>query len=200
MELDEIKQLWNEIDLLKEKQQVSNSRIKDMLKNQGESALARLINTAKIYSIIIIPLGMFFCLVSYDFFKAGGFYMVWPLLFLLICTLLEPLEIYLYRLLKSIDFSVMPVKEVLKKITKYQGIIQKSKQYGMVIGITYLGIWYYLFYHLIFGSEINWLMIFFMIGMCLAVGISIPFLYKKLYFNHINRIKESLNELKEFEE
>jgi len=36
--------------------------------------------------------------------------------------------------------------------------------------------------------------------MCLAGLIGIPLLYKKLYFNNINRIKESLKELKEFEE
>jgi hypothetical protein len=199
MELDEVKKTWNEMDALNEKLKISDARIKEMLKKEGKSALAKLIRTAKFYTIAIIPLGVLLCLLSYDFFEAGGFYMIWPLLFLLICLLLEPLEIYLYRLLKGIDFHAMPVKEVSEKILKYQDILQKCRLYGTIIGVVYLIIWYYLYYKLIFGSEINWVFIIFMTGMCIAVGIGIQVLYKKLYFNHINRIKESLIELKEFE-
>jgi len=200
MELEEIKKLWNEIDLLREQQQVSQNRIKEMLKNEGKSALAKLLRTAKIYTIIAIPLGLFLCLLSYNFFEAGGYYVIWPLLFLLICILLEALEIYLYRLLKSIDFSRMPVKEVSEKILKYQGLIQKSQLYASRIGIGYLAIWYFLDYQLMFGSEVNWFFIILMTVMCVVIGVLIPFLYQKLYYNHINRIKESLKELKEFEE
>ena len=200
MELEEIKKFWNEIDMLKEQQQVSNNRIKEMLKNEGKSALAKLIRTAKFYMIIIIPLGLFMCLLSNKFFEAGGYYIIWPLLFLLMCILLEGLEIYLYRLLKGIDISLMPVKEVSEKILKYHGIIQKCQLYGTGIGIVYLIIWYYLYYQLIFGSEVNWFFIIFMTVMCIVVGVTIPFLFKKLYYNPINRLKESLKELKEFEE
>ena len=200
MELDEIKKLWDEITLLKEKQQVSDNKIKEMLKDNGKSALAKLIKTAKFYTITQIPLGLFLCLLSYKFFEAGGYYLIWPLLFLLICILLEPVEIYLYRMLKKIDFSNMTVKEVSERILKYQNIIQKFQMYGTIIGIVYLGIWYFLYYKLIFGSEFIWGFIIFMAAMCLAVGLMIPFLYKKLYYNNINRINESLKELKEFEE
>ena len=200
MELDDIKKLWSEIDMLKEKQQVSDNRIKEMLKDNGKSALSRLIKTAKLYTIIQIPLGLMMCLISYQFFEAGGLYPIYPLLFLLICVLLEPLEIYLYRLLKGIDFSNMPIKEVSEKILKYQDIIHKCQMYGTVIGIIYLMIWYYLYYKLILGSEIVWGLIIFMIIMCIGVLAVIPFLYKKLYYNNIDRIKESLKELKEFEE
>ena len=200
MELDEIKKMWSEIDTLKEKLQISDNRVKEMLKNEGKSALAKLMKTARFYTIVMIPLGLFLCLLSYKFFEAGGYYIIWPLLFLLICLLMEPLEIRLYRLLKGIDFSCMTVKEVSERILKYQTILQKCEMYGIIIGIVYLAIWYYLYYQLLFGSEIIWGFIIFMIAMCLAVGLLIPVAYKKLYYNHINRIKESLEELKEFEE
>ena len=200
MELDEIKKLWDEIDLLKEKQQVSDNRIKEMLKNEGKTALAKLIRISKFYTIAMIPLGLILCLISYKFFEAGGYYIIWPLGFLLFSILMEPLEIYLYRLLKGIDFSRMTVKEVSERILKYRDILQKCQIYGMIFFIVYLGIWYYLYYKLILGSEIFWPIIIMMIFMCLGGLIAIPILYKKLYFNNINRIKESLNELKEFEE
>jgi hypothetical protein len=200
MELDEIKTIWNEMDALKEQPQISDNRVKKKQKNQGKTALAKLLKTAKFYTIAMIPLGLFVCLLSYNFFEAGGYYMICPLVFLLICILMEPFEIYLYSLLKEIDFSSMPVREVLERILKYQNILQKCEQYGIIIGITYLGIWYFLYYKLIFGSEIIWGFIIFMTVMCLSVGFLAPVLYKKLYYNHINRIKESLEELKEFEE
>ena len=200
MELDEIKKVWEEMDTLKEKVQVNDNRIKEMLRNEGKSALAKLIKTAKFYKFVMIPLGLFFCLLSYKFFQAGGYYIICPLVFLLICILVEPLEIYLYRLLKGINFSEMSVKEVSERILKYQTILQKCEIYGIIIGIAYLAFWYYLYYQLIFGSKIVWGLIIFMIAMCLAVGLLVPVAYKELYYNNINRIKESLKELKEFEE
>ena len=200
MEPDEIKKIWSEMDALKEKVQISDNRIKKMLKNEGRSALAKLIRLSKFYTIAMIPLGLFLCLISYKFFEAGGYYIIWPLVFLLLCIFMELLEIYLYRLLKEIDFSRMTVKEVSERILKYQDILHKCQMYGMIFFIVYLGIWYYLYYKLIIGSEIVWSLIIFMIIMCLGGLITITFLYKKLYFNNIDRIKESLKELKEFEE
>ena len=200
MEPDELKKIWSEMDALKEKVHVSDNRIKEMLKNEGKSALAKLIRISKFYIIAMIPTGIFLCLVSYKFFEAGGYYIIWPLVFLFLCILIEPLEIYLYRLLKEINFSTMTVKKVSERILKYQNILQKFKMYAMPVGVVYLGIWYYLYYRLIIGSEIVWSLIIYMIILCLGVLISVPFLYKKLYFNNINRIKQSLEELKEFEE
>ena len=200
MELDEIKKLWNEIDTLKEKQQVSNNRIKEMLKNEGKTALAKLIKVARFYMIAMIPLGLLFCLCSYKFFEAGGYYMICPLIFLLISIFLEPLEIYLYRLLKGINFSTMPVREVSERILKYQNILQKCQMYGIIIFAFFMGVWLYLYYKLFFGLEIIWGFIIYLIILYLSGFVLIPILYKKLYFNNINRIKASLKELKEFEE
>jgi hypothetical protein len=201
MELDEIKKNWKEMDELKEKLQISDNRIKEMLKKEGKSALDIIIKTAKIYTIIIIPLGFILCLLSYSFFEAGGLYIICPLSFLLLCLIMEPLEIYLYKLLKGIDYSNMPVKVVSERILKYQDIIQKSQMYGTIVFFVYLGIWYYLYYKLIFGAEIVWVYIIFVTTIYLTMGlIGIPVLYKKLYYNNINRIKKNLEELKEFEE
>ena len=200
MELDEIKKIWNEMDALKEKLQVSDNRIKEMLKNEGKNALAKLIRISKLYSIIMIPLGLFLCLLSYQFFEAGGYYVICPLLFLLFCVLMVPFEIYLYRLLKGIDFARMPVKIVMERILKYQNIVRKGEMFGIIFFIVYMGIWYYLYYTLTIGTEIIWGLIIFMTVMIIAGAIGIPLLYKKLYYNNINRIKESLDELKEFEQ
>jgi len=200
MELDEIKKIWNEMDALKEKLQVSDNRIKEMLKNKGKSALDKLIMLSKLGMIILIPLGFLMCLISYKFFQAGGYYMIIPLFFLFYCIVMTPFDLYLYRLLKEIDFSNMTVREVSERILKYQNIIRKVEMYGIVGVVVYLSIWYYFFYILSFGSEILWGFIIFMIVMCIIAALSIPFLYKKLYYNNINSIKESLKELREFEE
>jgi len=182
MEPDEIKKIWQEMDLLKEKQQVSDNRIKEMLRKEGKSALAKLIQITRFYIFALIPLGLFFCLLSYKFFEAGGYYVILPFIFLLYCILMTPFEVYLYRLLKGIDFSVMTVKEVSEKILKYQYIIQKHKIYKMIFGFIFLTTWYYLYYKLALGSEIVWALIIFMIIMCLGFLIVLPVLLKKLYY------------------
>jgi hypothetical protein len=199
MELDNIKKLWNEIDVLKEKQHISDEKIKEMLKNKGKTALSKLIRYAKLYSIAVIPLGLFLCLLSHEFFKAGGYYPIMPLLFLLICILLQPFEIYLYRLLKNIDFFNMTIKDVSERILNYQHLIQKMQQYGTIGFFFYLGAWYFFYYQLIFGTEIVWSYIIFTSSYLIFGLFLIPFLYKKMYYNRINKIKECLNEFKEFE-
>jgi len=200
MELDDIKKMWQEIDSLKEKQQINESRIKEMLKNEGKTALDRLIKLKKIGMVIAIPLGIFMCFISHKFFEAGGYYMIMPFIFLLYTILIVPFNYYWHRFLKGIDFSNMTVREVLERILKYQNMIQKFEMYGIIFGIIYLGIWYYLFYKLMIGAEIVWGLIIFMAIMCVVAGLLISVLYKKLYYNNINKIKESLKELKEFEE
>ena len=201
MELDEIKKMWQEIDTLKEKQQINESRIKEMLKNEGKTALARLIMFKKIGMIILIPLGLLMCLISHKFFEAGGYYVILPLTFLLYTILMVPYNHYLYCFLKEINFSAMTVKEVSERILKYQNIIQKNQFYGTIWFFIFLGIWIYFYYKLFFGSEIIWGLIIYNLVIYLAGGlILIPLLFKKLYYNNINKIKEGLKELREFEE
>ena len=73
--------------------------------------------------------------------------------------------------------------------------------YGTMFFFIYLGLFYYLFYGLTFGPEIIWSVIIAWGAMYLIMGlVVIPIAYKKLYYKHINNIKESLEELKEFEE
>lgn len=203
MELDEIKKTWSEVDLLKEKQQLNDNNIKEMLENKGKSALAKLIKRARFQVIVTIPLGLLFCLASRDFFKAGGYYIICPLVVLFLCFLLEPFRIHLYRLLKEIDFSTMTVKEVSERILKYQNILQKFKICGMIFFAVFGGIWLYLSCKLSFGSEVTGWLINYIIAIAILylIGlIAMLFFYKKRYINNINRIKESLKELKEFEE
>ena len=200
MDLDDIKKIWQEIDSLKQQKLVSDDRIKKMLKNDGKSALDKLIKLAKLYVIIIIPLGMFICLLSHKFFEAGGLYPLCPLFMLLLCIAMEPLEIYVYRLLKGIDFSTMTVKEVSSRILKYHNLVKKAEFFGIILFIIYMAIWYVLYYKLIFGDEIMWPFIIVMGSVYIGGIISLPILYKKLYYKNIHKINESLKELEEFEQ
>ena len=200
MELDEIKKLWSEIDLLKEKQQISQNKIKEMLKSKGETALAKLIRMAKLDVIATIPFGIIFCLCSYKFFVVGGYYMIFPLVFLLICILYQPFAIYAYRFLKRIDYSGMTVKEVSEKILNYQRRLKKGELYSMIFGFVYMPLWLYFGYKLYFGWCCNLQLIITYTIYYLSVLIITPFILKKLYYSHIDQIKESLQELKEFEE
>ena len=199
MELDEIKKIWQEIDLLKEKQQVNEERIKEMLRGKGKSALGKIINVEKFGMIILIPCGILFCFGSHLFFKAGGYYMFYPLILLLFCIVMEPFVIKNYRMLKKFDLSNMTIKEVSEKILKYENSLQKSQIYVMIGFIVYYGIWYYLLYKLAVGSQIVWWLIIFLAVTYSTAIIIPPVFIKKWYLKNINRIKKSLKELEEFE-
>jgi Flp pilus assembly protein TadB len=201
MELDEIKKIWNEIDLLKEKQQVNDNRIKEMLKKEGKSELEKIIKAEKFGMIALISSGLFIFLCAYKCFIVGGYYMICPLAYLLFCILLQPFQIRIYRFLKRIDYSNMTVREVSEKILKYHDSAKKWRPYAIAFATIYLGIFYYIHYILYFGSEIIWWLIIYFIIMGLICGILLPtFVMKKLYFDRLNKIKKNLKELEEFEQ
>jgi len=202
MEPDEIKKIWQEMDLLKEKQQVSDNRIKEMLKNDEESTLAAMMKNAKSLMVTTPIVGcIIFCLASYKFFAAGGYYLICPLIFILICIFfVAPFQRNQYRLLKGIDLSNMSATEIMERILKYHNNVQKLKLYSIIFFFVYMGIWNFLNYILQYGSKIIWWLIVGDIIIYLALGLFLPpFLFKKTYYNNINRIKSSLEELKEFE-
>jgi len=200
MELDEMKKLWQEIDQLKEKQQISTDKIKSMLKKSGKSALDELIRILKINFSIAIPAVIIFCYFSRIFFETDGYYFLYPLLILITCIIVTPFQIKQYRILKEIDFAKMSVVEVSAKILKYQNMIQKMQLFEIICVAIYLGFYLYLFYLLNCGYQIIWGLIIFNCAVWIGAVIMIPVLYKKWFFNRIKRIKESLKELKEFEE
>ena len=200
MDLDEMKKSWQENILLKEKLTVSDSKIRHILHKQSITAIEKLIRYAVFYICASLPLGILFCLCSFRFFQVGWPYMIVPLFFLFLCVFVVlPSEIYLYRLLKRIDFSCMTLREVFSIILKYQKIIQKWEQYGIVFFVVFMMIWMFSFYKLTFGDEILWGFIIYMFILFLGGIVAIPLLYKKLYYKNINKVKESINELEEFE-
>ncbi|MDL2323378.1 hypothetical protein LJC52_05255 [Bacteroidales bacterium OttesenSCG-928-A17] len=201
MDLDEMKKAWQENIQLKEQLSLSDKKIKELLKREGKTAIDRLMLYAKIYIILSIPLGLLLCLCSFRFFQAGWPYSLIPLFFLFLCTFIVlPSEIYVYRLLRSIDFSVMSLKEVSSKILKYQQIIRFWELIGIVFFVIYMAIWMFFYYKLIFGDEIIWGFIIYMIAVGLIGLAAIPYLYKKMYYKNINKVKESIEELEEFEQ
>ena len=201
MDSDELKKAWQKNTILKEKLPINDNQIREMLQKEGQTALGKLIRYAIFYVIASIPLGFFMCLCSYRFFEAGGFYVIVPLTFLALCVfLIFPSEIYLLRLLKSIDFSTMSLKEVSTKILKYQQIIQRWERIGIMSFILFLGVWMFFFYKLTFGDKIIWGFIIYMIVLFFIGLAAIPYLYKKMYYKNINKVKAGIRELEEFEE
>jgi hypothetical protein len=199
MELDEIKKIWAEMESLKTKIQISDNRIKEMLKKEGKSALAKLIRISKFFIFIYLPFGLLFCLCSYQFFETGGYYIISPLSFILICLFMTIFEIFMCRMLKSINFSTMTVKDVSEKILKYRNIVQKMQIYSTYFMIFFMLIWLFLYYKLAFGTEIHWGFIIYCIVLLLISIYLIQYLYNKLYYKNIKKIQESLDELKVFE-
>ena len=200
MELDNIKKLWDEVNLLKEKQQFNDERIKEMLKSKQKTALSKLKRLSIIGIVVIVPVAYLFYLQVCDIFEPGilrAFFVSG--LFLTVAVSIS-IETYSFRLLKGIDYSRITIRNAYEKILNYEHLVKKGKLYGTVWFVAYIGSYAFFTYKVGYGTELVW-------GIIIPVAIIffggwflIHLLYKKLYYKRINQIKESLKELEEFEQ
>jgi len=200
MELDKIKELWEEIDLLKERQQVSDDKIKEMLKSKGKTAIAKLMWLPVIGIILFVPIAVLLYFQICGFFEPGIYRTLFVSGLFLTLAIAIPMEIYLYRLLRGIDYSYGTIKNAYERILKYQNLVRKSELFGLAWGAVFIGSYAFFTYKVSFGTELHWGTIILVAMIFLGTLVAMPFMYKKLYYKRINQIKESLKELEEFEE
>jgi len=200
MELDNVKKLWEEVNLLKEKQQFNDDKIKEMLKNKGKTAIAKLKRLPIIGVVLIVPIAYLLYLQICDFYEQGILRAIFMSRLFLTLAIAIPMEIYLYRLLRGIDYSYGTIKNAYERILNYQNLVRKSELFGLTWAAVFIGSYAFSTYKVSFGTELHWGTIILVAMIFLGTLVAMPFMYKKLYYKRINQIKESLNELEEFEQ
>jgi len=199
MELNNIKKLWEEVNLLKEKQQFNDEKIKDMLKSKQETARTKLMKLSIIGAVIAIPVCFLVYLQICDNFEPGVLRTAFLLGFSFSIAIAVPAEIYSYHLLKGINYSHMTTKNAYERILKYQRLTQKGRLFGIILLVVFVAPYSYFVYKQNFGTEVVWAQIIFLTVIFLGGFVAMHLLYKKLYFERIKQIKQSLKELEEFE-
>lgn len=198
MDLEHLKEEWQKSEITNK--EVEAEMIRKILANRNKGALESIKKNEK-RALIIIPIcAITFTLCSMQSLQAGGFRMFWSLLFLPIAALLWYWSYYLCSFLDKIDLNRMSVTEVSRYINTYRIYLVRHTLGSVIFIPVYLGIW--LYNHLTLVSDNlsdRFISNFIIIELACALVLFFVLIWH-FYFKHIRKIRESLKELKEFEE
>lgn len=191
MDLDKLKESWQKTDA---KSTMDESKIQLIINHQGQSAFRSLIKTERILLItyiICVFLSFVFrdllCIIVYLASIVLGF--VW--------------QIYKYKFLKKIHLTEMPLLDIADKIATYKKYLYKEIYIGCVWAIGFLILWIVRvvaqdLIRISPGHKISiFLLIIIFMGMFLFVGVISVALYKILYLDKIETIKEAIKDAEE---
>lgn len=184
MELDNIKKEWGKLEI---KSTIDEEKLQRIIRKRGQGAYSSLMRWES-FSF----LGIIFCLLfAYALFLDGKLYIT--IYFLSGCVIGFIWQIYKIRFLRKIDMISMPVMKIIPKVIQYRQYILKE----IYVGICWFIGWMCL---LILSRDIPSIYSIIILALVGAVLIYLMVLfYKAIYFKKINKINESLNELKDFE-
>ena len=199
MELDEIKNLWEKVNKLSEKTSITKEKILKMLQSSYKGSMKSLLNFELLGTIITLPCAFLLIVVYQLFYKAStlGMIAIYALSFAFVIGFFW--QLYKYNYLKKIDIAKMNILQISEKMLKYRKYIVYEAIIAVAIFIVILIPLMYSVYTTNFGKEIympliSYYAIIFILGILLML-----YLYKKMYFNNIKKIQESLAEIEDFQ-
>jgi len=197
MELDTLKELW--VKSSKSGSFLNPEDIQNMLRNENQGALNKLIRLEKTFIFIAILIIPFFWATLYmhslikNEFSTG---LVWlGIVFTAYVVYTFFMQCYKYKYLKSINMMSMNIIAVSKLITKYKKIVV----YDLVVGFCWaIPFVCFLILVMLGKNESVGVYIFFAIYTILLFIVAIM-LHRKYYFKRILSIQQTLKEIKEFQ-
>ena len=199
MELDEIKNLWEKVNKLSEKTSITKEKILKMLQSSYKGAMKSLLNFELLGVIMMLPCAFLLIVVYKLFYKESTLGMIAIYAFSIAFVIGFFWQLYKYNYLKKIDIAKMNILQISEKMLKYRKYIVYEAIIAVAIFIVILIPLMYSVYTTNFGKEIympliSYYAIIFILGILLML-----YLYKKMYFNNIKKIQESLAEIEDFQ-
>lgn len=194
MDLDKIKEIWDKTEI---QATIGDEDICKMLSAKRNNALDKLLLYEKIGVVVLfllIPFPVFFNwmfpLSPFSFFN-----LIWYTCF---CILAFFWGIYKVRCLKKIDLEKNNLLTSLKQMTRYKLYIRCD---------FFIGLCWFVVFIVSYVSSLVWIIpkhnFFLFIATNIAVNILlillVTFLYKIMYTNNINKIMQSIVEIRELE-
>ena len=204
MELEELKNAWAALDNKLQKNEVLNERIvKEVLQSKTNKALRQLSNHEWLATIIAF-LSLPFIIFMYNTHLSEvnpKVFLLFKYLFIYVIAIL-PIRCFfqvrkLYTLMK-IDFNKTMSKNI-SLIQRYNIHIKREKNYSGVLFVIMAIVFLILIVIVKFPTEEIWRPIFIICTFVFGAFRSV-WVYKKVYNENIQSIKNSLEELKELEE
>lgn len=197
MDLDKLKKDWQELDATPSS--ISEEKIKKMMDNKGQSALSKLKRMERIFLILIL-----FCvgvpfLHNYIFGEKLGYNLFMIVLYVSFCVIAIFSQLYKLTILKKIDLEKSDILTCSKQILWIRKYLTMELFVGLIFAITMM---------VAFGVHTikilpEYLQLYYTIYIVLLTAILIVVLllfYRATYRKYINQVKQSIDEVKEFEE
>ncbi len=189
MELDEIKNAWNDMNKRLEQAESLNKRmIEDMLDSRQQSAKEKLMKYEVFFLVMCFACVPFFTLFLY----AGIYPFGLTMLFNSLMILAGIWQIYKIYLLRQMDINTCSTSELLNKAIRFKVITRLRTIVGMALLLPLIAIMFILDARLLKPEII--------IGMCvgavIGLGIGLTMFFKHL--KDIDSLVKSYKDLKEF--
>jgi len=191
MDLDKIKNSWNELDI---SASTNENAIKNIMKSNAKTTLYRLITTETFLFFIIIPLLSVPYIV--DYFLDGVY--ILPLFiktaYILFCLTGLFWQGYKRRLLKQIDIANVGILDNRRFFLKYKLCIK----YEIIVGTIFALLLYVAFVYSWKERMTDYIFEVYCwtnVVLCILILLLGIFLYKKVYYKQIKKIESSLNEI-----
>jgi hypothetical protein len=201
MELEEMKQMWQQYDKkLQDTSRLNEKIITEMVKNRSGNEVGKMLNweylTAAVYAILIVvyvamgratannsAVMLCYCF-SLLFIITGLFY-----------------TLYKIRRLSAMDFGVRSVTVTQEELEAFRILVVKERLWGTILlpfllFAIYVVVNFWVHDVSMFDNiqAYTW-----RIGIAVAVGVGATlYVYRRLYFDTIARLKHNLEEIREF--
>lgn len=199
MELNELKNIWQELDQKIEKNNILNDKvIKDMLQTKGNKSISKLM-AFEVLSLILLVAMIPVFLFLLAFFQNATSHLNYTIVFIKLMIIFCVLAVVWYGVkiyfLNKIEMR-RSIKDNIYNITRYKLLLKREIQISFILYPIILGVCIYHFYT-VKATVLLWVLL---ICLWLVVLVFVIWFYKKVTQKHIKSINQSLDELKDLEE
>lgn len=201
MELEEMKNMWQKIDQSMQESRILNEQVlKRMLQEKSKTALQRIATMEYLSVFTCAILLLVFGLQWWNLGNDGGL-MICYILSMAFIVVAFAASVYKLQFLSTMKPGVDTVTTLQQKTEKFRLFIAREKVVSLVLMPVMLYVIYAVVNYWVEGVNILEHTDRFLFRIILAIGTGIAgglVVYRKIYFNSIQEIKEHLQEIKEF--
>lgn len=201
MELDEMKNKWQQYDKVLQQNKMLNEKIVDMMLKEKSASVVKGILNIEYIGLTLTCILFIIQIVRYDTFTAPVFTSTCYIISLLVSIISIACFGYKINKLQSINLQEHNVSETAYTIERFRLFINKEQLISLITMPFIIVIMYdVVYYWLGMGSIVNHLqyhMLKIVTGSLFGIA-AIVVIYRSLYFNNIKRIKVNLAEIEKF--
>ncbi len=201
MELEEMKNLWQQHDAqLKQNQLLNENIIKHMLNDKSGSAINKMLNWEYFNMVFCIVLLAVFATQYWNLGNNTGITTCYIATLISVATAIA-FGLYKTRYLSGINFATDTVTNIMQKLEKFRLLIARERTamiviFPLMLFPTYVVVNYWVHHANMLDNLSSYkvrITLAFILGIVASIG-----LYKRVYFHNIQQIKANLAEIEEF--